>query len=71
MEFNDYFRDYEANLLEEIEKEFQDHLEKFVDFDVATKNDLQIALCVATPILVRHIPFFHYVVCLDYLVAYD
>jgi hypothetical protein len=40
MEFNDYFRDYEANLLEEIEKEFQDHLEKFVDFDVVTKNDL-------------------------------
>jgi hypothetical protein len=38
MEFNDYFRDCEANLLEEMEKEFQNHLEKFVDFDDATKN---------------------------------
>ncbi len=37
--YND-LKDYEANLLEQMEKEFQNHLEEFVDFDDVTKNDL-------------------------------
>lgn len=36
--YND-LKDYEANLLEQMEKEFQNHLEEFVDFDDVTKND--------------------------------
>jgi hypothetical protein len=39
MEYNNDFRDYEANLFEEMEMEFQNHLEDFVDFDDVTKNE--------------------------------
>ncbi len=69
MESNNDFR--EVDLLEEMEKEFENNLEEFVDFDDLTKNYFQIALRVAIPILVKHIHFFRSVVCLDYLVSYD
>jgi hypothetical protein len=37
MESNNDFRDCEANLLEEMEKEFQNHLEEFVDLMMLQK----------------------------------